>query len=349
MAEPSSTIPKASLVLVTGATGYLASQVIKQFLERGYKVRGTVRDLQKASWLVNDVFKTYADRGDLELVLVPDMATPHAFDNAVKGVSAIAHVASVVSFDPNPNNVIPQTVQGVTGILEAAQKEPSIREVVYTSSVVAATMPFPGNTTNVTRDTWNDAAVQVAWAPDGAQNPAISMMVYMASKVEAEKAMWKFVEEKKPHFTVNSVSPASIMGQPLSRSHIANGVAWVKLLYDGNVDAVKRLPAIYNIDVKDAALLHVAAILDPDTKNARLQAWADPTNWNDLLAIMRRLDPKKKYMDDLDGMQKMSLSTDFSEPLALVKKWANQNGFRTLEQTIKDNLDAVIAWDDSRS
>ena len=33
-------------VVVTGATGFVASQLIKQLLEKGYTVRGTVRSLQ---------------------------------------------------------------------------------------------------------------------------------------------------------------------------------------------------------------------------------------------------------------------------------------------------------------
>lgn len=35
-------------VLVTGATGYLAIHCIQQLLQKGYKVRGTVRDLNRA-------------------------------------------------------------------------------------------------------------------------------------------------------------------------------------------------------------------------------------------------------------------------------------------------------------
>lgn len=34
-----------SLVLVTGATGFVANHVIKKLLEDGHKVRGTVRSL----------------------------------------------------------------------------------------------------------------------------------------------------------------------------------------------------------------------------------------------------------------------------------------------------------------
>lgn len=101
----------------------------------------------------------------------------------------------------------------------------------------------------------------------------------------------------------------------------------------------------YSIDVKDVALLHVAAILDPDVKNARLQAWADPFNWNDLLAIARRLYPHHQFIEDLPGMSELSLTTDFTQQLGLLKKWGGQDGWRTLEQTVEDNLRAIVAWE----
>lgn len=97
----------------------------------------------------------------------------------------------------------------------------------------------------------------------------------------------------------------------------------------------------YHIDVKDVALLHVAAILDPKINNERLQAWAENCNWNDILAIMRRLYPQRHFIDDLPGQQRLSISTDLTLSLHLLKKWGNQAGWRTLEQTIKDNVELL--------
>lgn len=116
MTELETTIPKGSLVLVTGATSYVASHIIKQFLERGYRVRGTVRNASDASWIVNEAFKPYADAGDFELIAVPDIGADHAFNEAVKGVSAILHVASISSWSSDPNEVIPLTVAAATSI-----------------------------------------------------------------------------------------------------------------------------------------------------------------------------------------------------------------------------------------
>lgn len=241
MSEPQATIPKGSTVLVTGATGYLASQITKQLLQRGYKVRGTVRDLSQASWLTDESFSPHSKGGNLELVSVPDLAAPNAFDEAVKGVSAIAHVATITAFDPDPKNIVPQTVAGSTGILEAAAKEPSVKEIVFTSSIVAATFPAAGNDTFVERDTYNDAATQLAYAPPP-HGPAQWFFTYAAAKAAAEKAVWKFGEEQKPHFNINVVSPSGIMGEPLHKKHVGTAADWISILFRGDMVRLGQSP-----------------------------------------------------------------------------------------------------------
>ena len=42
-------VDAAPTVVVTGATGFVASELVKQLLEKGYTVRGTVRSLQSES------------------------------------------------------------------------------------------------------------------------------------------------------------------------------------------------------------------------------------------------------------------------------------------------------------
>jgi len=343
MVDPPTTIPKGSWVLVTGANGFVASHIAREFLQRGYKVRGTVRDLEKSSWLVHDVFKSYADDGKFELVLVPDLAAKNAFDDAVKGMSAIAHVASVTNLAPDPNKVVPQTVAGATSILHAALKEPMVKAFVYTSSVNAATMFVPGNSTHVERDTWNKEVLKLAWAPPP-YDPMRGMVVYAASKTEAEIAVWKFAAETKPHFSVNSISPTCILGEPLNKKHIETPYSYLKLIYDGKMAFLAAMPAFIHIDVKDVALLHVAAVLDPEVNNARLQAWADYSNWNDVLAIIQKLYPQRKFADGLPTPTALSITSDFSQPLALLKKWGHQDGWTPLEETIVDNMKNIVKW-----
>jgi len=47
------TISKGDKVLVTGANGYVAMWVIRLLLERGYRVRGTVRTVEKGVYIKN--------------------------------------------------------------------------------------------------------------------------------------------------------------------------------------------------------------------------------------------------------------------------------------------------------
>ena len=79
-----SLIPKGSLVLVTGANGFLGSHVVDQALAAGFNVRGTVRSEGRGGWTKEYFSKKYG-AGRYELVVVPNMAVKGAFDEAVKG------------------------------------------------------------------------------------------------------------------------------------------------------------------------------------------------------------------------------------------------------------------------
>ena len=68
--SPPLALPKGSLVVVSGATGNIASHIIDQLLAQGYRVRGTVRAQSKVAHL-KDTFKEYGDK--LEVVVVPDI------------------------------------------------------------------------------------------------------------------------------------------------------------------------------------------------------------------------------------------------------------------------------------
>jgi nucleoside-diphosphate-sugar epimerase len=91
-------------VLVTGVNGYLATWVTKKYLEAGYSVRGTVRSLSKSAFL-DDKFGHYGNR--FELVVVEDITKDGAFDEAVRGVDAIAHTASPFRINfTNPDGIL---------------------------------------------------------------------------------------------------------------------------------------------------------------------------------------------------------------------------------------------------
>jgi nucleoside-diphosphate-sugar epimerase len=194
-------IDSKGLALVTGANGFIAARTVQAFLDAGYSVRGTVRSVASSKPLL-DALRYYGSR--FSLVEVPDIAAPGAFDSAIKGVDYVAHLAAPVSFffsDPEP--VLKAALQGTTGILESAVREPSVKHFVLMSSIVAVMSPKDGPYT-FTEDDWNTAAEDiVASKGKEAGGPAI----YQASKTAAERALWKFRDERKPHFAVTATHP----------------------------------------------------------------------------------------------------------------------------------------------
>lgn len=114
-----SVLQKGDLVLVTGATGYIGSHVVEELIAAGYKVRGTSRTSEKAQYLVDYINKTFGN-GHLEVVEVPDMVAEGAYDEAVKGVSGIVHLASVLSWSNKPEEAIPPSTRGTIAIIRSA-------------------------------------------------------------------------------------------------------------------------------------------------------------------------------------------------------------------------------------
>lgn len=81
---PDPVLPKGSLVLVTGVTGFLGSHVADQLLLAGYKVRGAVRSPEKGKSL-QQLFDSRYGTGNYETAIVKDIVEDGAFDEAIKG------------------------------------------------------------------------------------------------------------------------------------------------------------------------------------------------------------------------------------------------------------------------
>ena len=85
MAPADLILPRESLILVTGASGFIASHIVDELLERGYHVRGTVRNAAKTAWL-QELFDKRHGTGKFELTNIPDYTKPEAFVDALQGI-----------------------------------------------------------------------------------------------------------------------------------------------------------------------------------------------------------------------------------------------------------------------
>lgn len=116
-----------ALILVTGASGFAACHIVRELIERGFRVRGTVRSEGKGDYLK----KMFGDK--FEYVIVKDVEEQDGHDEAVKDVecacststwrivgsntySAILHTASPFHFKATDamRDLINPAVRGTT-------------------------------------------------------------------------------------------------------------------------------------------------------------------------------------------------------------------------------------------
>jgi nucleoside-diphosphate-sugar epimerase len=99
-------------VLLTGGSGFIAAHTLDVLLEHGHSVVTTVRTQEKAD-KIKDSYKSYVEKGQLSFAIVPDIAQPNAFDQAVISdppFEAVLHTASPFHFnvtDVQKVNIIP--------------------------------------------------------------------------------------------------------------------------------------------------------------------------------------------------------------------------------------------------
>jgi nucleoside-diphosphate-sugar epimerase len=84
------------IACITGASGFLATQIALLLLNRSWKVRACVRSPVKAeAWKAK--YPMYTEE-QIEFVYVPDMQVDGSFDEAVKGCEVVFHTASPFNF-----------------------------------------------------------------------------------------------------------------------------------------------------------------------------------------------------------------------------------------------------------
>jgi len=81
-----SVAPNDQTVLISGGSGFVASHIVKTFLDAGYKVRTTVRSENTKE----KVQKIQENHPNLSYAIVPDGQATGAYDEAVKGVDGVS-------------------------------------------------------------------------------------------------------------------------------------------------------------------------------------------------------------------------------------------------------------------
>ncbi|MGN6728349.1 MAG: hopanoid-associated sugar epimerase [Rhodanobacteraceae bacterium] len=116
---------RGELMLVTGATGFVGSAVVRTLLDAGQRVRALVRATSRLDNL----------RGlDIETV-TGDLCAPETLRAAVRGCRGVFHVAADYRmWTRRPSEIYATNVRGSRNLLLAAARA-GVQRMVYTSSV----------------------------------------------------------------------------------------------------------------------------------------------------------------------------------------------------------------------
>lgn len=250
----------SKLVLVTGASGFIAQHVVLQLLDRGYQVRGTTRSPDKASETRAVLERAKPGAGGVVNFASASLEAEAGWREAMEGADAVVHVASPIPLaQPKDRDALVGPARdGALRLLKAASQTPSVKKVVMTSSVAAVADGHGPRKNHVFSEAdWSN--------PEG---PNISP--YARSKTIAERAAWDFIAREKPGFAFSTVLPGLVLGPVLSADY---GVSpeIVRRLMAGEVPGAPRL-GWESVDVRDVADLHVKALEAPAADGERFIA-----------------------------------------------------------------------------
>lgn len=204
-------------ILVTGATGFIGSALVRRLVARGEQVTAFVRagsDLKPFEGLPNDRFQ----------LSYGDVTVEHTVYRALAGCSQIFHVASAFQYaSRRPQQVLDAAKLGTESVLSAVRRR-GIENIVVTSSagvLGTSSTPEPMDETH----------------PFNLTDPE----TYVQAKLEADKIVEQFVADGLP---VVSVLPTAVFG-PGDWKPTPNGQSLIEYL---------KLPPSFTMPVSEGGI-----------------------------------------------------------------------------------------------
>lgn len=261
-------------VLVTGIGGFLAGHVALQLLKRGYRVRGSLRNMGKCEAIRNQL-GAHAPGEVQQLGFVQaDLDSEEGWREAVEGCRYVIHTASPFppGFPENEQALIETAREGALRVLAAAHRA-RVERVVLTSSV-AATNHGDGHAP-FTEDNWTD--------PDSPRATP-----YYKSKTLTERAAWTFAHETGLDLAV--INPSVILG-PLLGHDFGTSVGLIHHLMTGRFEGIPRF-GFSVVDARDVADAHIAAMTNPAAGGQRFIVGGRFFWLKELVALLARAFPE---------------------------------------------------------
>jgi dihydroflavonol-4-reductase len=269
-----------SKVLVTGASGYIASHVILQLLEQGFEVVGTIRDEgQKA--LIRSDLEEYSDHVDQLSFRMMELLDPLEYWMAlVDDCDYMIHLASPFP-RVSPKNDDEIVKPAKTSIMNAliASSQTSVKRVVFVSSIGAVAYGHK-RFGEFDEDDWTDAT---NYADTSA---------YFRSKAIAEQAAFEYGRDEKNPVEFTSIAAGLVLG-PLIYDTYGTSIGIIKSIMEGKYPT---LPGVgYSVvDVRSVAALLIKAMLTPEAAGERYCATEEWISFPHMSEVLQEVFPDRQ-------------------------------------------------------
>lgn len=274
-----------NLSLVTGASGFIASHVVQQLLEKGDRVHATVRSTKNTRKIKHLLDMQERWPGKLTL-FEADLLAPGSFEAPMKGCSVVYHIASPFFIENNirdgQKEVVEPALKGTQHVLEAVRICETVKLVVLTSSVAAI---FSDNADvlemknkTLSSDYFNTTS-------------SVNHNAYPYSKVVAEKEAWKIYEGQPAprRWKLVTINPGLVLGPSLSPTSESGSLSLLDQLLSGQL--FFGLPDLWFAiaDVRDVAAAHIRAAQTPDSHGRYILAHSKTHSFVEIARILRSI------------------------------------------------------------
>ena len=277
-------VPKGGTVAVTGSAGFIGGWVTRRLLDKGYRVRACVRD-------VDDPVRTtflkempgYAS-GRLTLHAA-DLDNAGCFDEIFNGCHGVCHVSHVSKYDDQ------DYVKMVCDhIIDSVNKSGTVSRVIVTSSIAAVI-----SEADIQEFVRRPVLYEDRYPDEHNPRRTAERQGYSMGKIIAQRS-FSDAAERNGTWDAITCCPADNVG-PIQSAHQKDMGPWqhnIETMLLGEYYQNGAYRPWMTVDVRDDAECHIGLLESVDVKNGeRYIAWStDTPNVEDICAGIDRLLPE---------------------------------------------------------
>ncbi|KAI5955189.1 hypothetical protein KGF54_001750 [Candida jiufengensis] len=310
---------QSETVFVTGANGFIAQHIVKQLIEKGYKVIGSVRSKDKGENLKSLIAEAGLVSNLFHYVIITDLIDKQQFDIVFSQhpeISIVLHTASPVDFNAKDaiKDIIEPAVLGTKHILQSAKQHPNIKNFVITSSIAAA-IDISGSIKpngTITEESWSGLEIKDLKGPEDA---------FVAYRISKTYAAFEVKNKSQLNFSAELVN---------------------KVLKLKSNQEIPSFVGIF-IDVRDVAHAHIRAFEEAQRTNGKRLGLDAGEVTNELIASIINKNfpqvniPKGSIEKSNKQIQSRGYDFDYSESKKIL-------GFDyiSLDKSIVDSVQQIL-------